>query len=257
MKKINVIISGVNGAMGQIVAKTLSEDEDFKIHCGIDMNGSIHNDFQVYKSPSDLLQQDVPAESRVIIDFSHPSLFDNTLSMAVTKKIPLVVATTALSESQLHNMKLASNEIPIFHSANMSLGLNLLLELVKKTVKTLGYDFDIEIIEKHHNRKVDAPSGSANMILDTVKSINPEYYPCYDRSQIHTKRDLNEIGMMSLRGGTIVGEHSVIFAGDQEILEIKHNAESRKIFALGALKAAKFLVSQSNGLYSMQHIMMI
>ena len=247
---INIALVGANGKMGQVIARLLSESETSKIVCGIDINTATKNDFPVYTN-----FEDVKESFDVIVDFSHPSSLEGTLSCAVLRNKPIVIATTGLSAEQMEKVSEASSKIPVFFSANMSLGINLIIDLVKKATSILQDGFDIEIIEKHHNLKIDAPSGTAIAIADAINKTcyNSNEY-VYDRHSIRKKRSKNEIGIHSLRGGTIVGEHSVIFAGNDEIIEIKHTAMSKEIFAVGAIKAAAFLVSKEAGFYSMNDI---
>ena len=247
---INILMSGCNGKMGQVITRLAAENGNLKIVAGFDLNDSIKNDFPVF---SNLSKCDVKAD--VIIDFSNPAALDNILSYALLKNIPLVMATTGLSQSNISSLETASKKIPIFFSANMSLGVNLLMGLVKKAAKILQHNFDIEIIEKHHNLKLDAPSGTALAIADSINSVldsKAEY--TYDRHSKRKKRSKNEIGIHAVRGGTIVGDHSVIFAGSDEIIEINHTAMSKDIFGVGALKAAEFLVGKKPGLYSMNDL---
>ncbi len=247
---INIALVGANGKMGQVIARLLAESETSKIVCGVDINTAIKNDFPVYTT-----LEDVKEFFDVIIDFSHPSSLEGTLSCAVSKKKPVVIATTGLSATQMEKISEASSKTPVFFSANMSLGINLIIDLVKKATSILQDGFDIEIIEKHHNLKIDAPSGTALAIADAINETcdNSNEY-VYDRHSTRKKRSKNEIGIHSLRGGTIVGEHEVVFAGNDEIIEIKHTAMSKEIFAVGAIKAASFLVSKEPGFYNMNDI---
>ena len=190
----------------------------------------------------------------VIIDFSHHSTIEDTLSYAIKTKTPIVIATTGFNDEELTKIKKASNIIPIFHSSNMSLGVNVLVKLVKEAAKSLN-GFDIEIIEKHHNKKLDAPSGTAVMIANGVKEVLPDSEYIYGRHGRSDKRSSNEIGIHAIRGGTIVGEHTTIFAGHDEVVEIKHSAQSKDIFAKGAIAAAKFLVKQEAGYYNMNNML--
>lgn len=245
-----IIMSGCNGKMGQVITRIVSEMEDAKIVAGIDPNTVASSDYPVFKTPSDC---NVPAD--VIIDFSHPSAFAALIDYAVFKRMPLVMATTGLSQSQMKTLHQASKETPVFFSANMSLGVNLLIDLVKKAAKVLEDNFDIEIVEKHHNQKIDAPSGTALAIADEINSVLKEKHEYeYDRHSKRKKRSKNEIGIHAVRGGTIVGDHSVIFAGTDEIIEINHIAMSKEIFAVGAVRAAKFLKGKAPGFYSMNEL---
>ena len=236
MKKI--ILSGCSGKMGRVVANIIENRQDCEIVAGVDIH-AIDASFPVYSAD-------------VIIDFSHPSCIVPLLNYARANKIPAVICTTGLGEEQLAAVHAAAEEIPVFFSANMSLGVNLMAELCKKAASLLGADFDVEIIEKHHNQKIDAPSGTALMLADAVASAlpHPSLYE-YDRHSRRQKRDKNEIGIHAVRGGTIVGEHEVIFAGRDEVLTISHSAASKEIFAVGAVNAAVFLADQPAGMYNM------
>ena len=242
-----IIISGCAGRMGQVVESICVADPDITIVAGFDVN-SVERDYPVFRSPADF-----SGEADAVIDFSNPAALDSLLSFCTERKIPLVLATTGFSDAQLGQIKEASQQVAIFRSANMSLGINVLLELVKKAATVLGDSYDIEIVEKHHNRKVDAPSGTALMIADAAASglnFKPEYI--YDRHSVRQSRDKKEIGISAVRGGTIVGVHEIMFAGRDEIIEIKHTAMSREIFANGAVKAAKYLAAgRAPGMYDM------
>ena len=247
---INIALVGANGKMGQVISRLASDCDDAKIVCGVDVNTAIKNDFPVYTSLKDSKES-----FDVIIDFSHPSALEGTLSYAVSENKAVVLATTGLSAEQMELIKEASDKTAVFFSANMSLGINLIIDLVKKATTILQDGFDIEIIEKHHNQKIDAPSGTALAIADAINETcdkSNEYV--YDRHSSRKKRSKNEIGIHSLRGGTIVGEHSVIFAGNDEFIEIKHTATSKEIFAVGAIKAAKFLSGKPAGFYGMNDL---
>lgn len=245
----DIILVGCNGKMGQVVCSIVRENPEARISCGIDLSGEKKNDFPVYS------EFNPRVSGKVIIDFSHPSALAGTLDYAKRTKTPAVIATTGFSPGQKREIEEAAKEVPLFFSANMSLGVNLLIKLVRDAVKILEDSFDIEIIEKHHNQKIDAPSGTALAIADAVNAVSKadnEYV--YDRHGVRKKRGKREIGIHSLRGGTIVGEHSVIFAGQDEILEINHKAESKEIFAVGAVKAAVFMEGKNPGLYDMQDL---
>lgn len=248
---INILLSGCNGKMGQTIARLSRDMQNVKIKAGYDIDDSVRNDFPVFKNLSDC-----NLDFDVIIDFSNPAAFDRLIEYAIRKDKPVVIATTGLSAEQLNRLKEASMQIPVFFSANMSVGINILVKLVEKTVNLLRGDFDIEIIEKHHNRKVDAPSGTALLIADAINELlgsNLKY--TYDRHSVRRKREPGEIGIHSIRGGTITGEHTVIFAGNEEIIELKHVAMSRDIFAAGALKAAVFIKDQKPGIYDMDDLL--
>ena len=242
-----IIISGCNGRMGRVVESICEADPDVSVVAGFDVSLESRA-FPVFVSPANFT-----GEADAVIDFSNPAALDGLLAFALERKVPLVLATTGYSDEQLAQIDEASKRIPIFRSANMSLGINVLLELVKKAAAVLGDSYDIEIVEKHHNRKVDAPSGTALMIADAAASalnFKPEYV--YERHSVRQSRDKKEIGISAVRGGTIVGIHEIMFAGRDEIIEIKHTAMSREIFANGAVKAAKFLAGVSKpGMYDM------
>ena len=242
-----IILCGCNGKMGHVVAQSVSNNDNCEIICGVDAFGSNNYDFPTY---SDFSQIDRKAD--VIIDFSNPATLDGLLCYATEYKVPAVICTTGYSQEQIEKINNASKTIPVFYSGNMSLGVNLLIELAKQAAKVLGNDFDIEIIEKHHNLKVDAPSGTALMIADGISSElenEPQYV--YDRHSYRKKRSKNEIGLHAIRGGTIVGEHDVIFAGHDEVVTISHQAQSKELFATGAVNAALYIQNKDAGMYNM------
>ena len=245
---VNVIISGCNGHMGRVVESICNSTPGVQVVAGFDVLGSTDRDFPVYSSPAQFT-----GKADAVIDFSSPAALDGLLSFAKATKTPLVLATTGYSPEQIAQVGAAALEVPIFRSANMSLGINVLLELVKKAAAVLGDSYDIEIVERHHRRKVDAPSGTALMIADAAASTcghETEYV--FERHSVRQPRDKKEIGISAVRGGTIVGEHEIIFAGHDEIMEIRHTALSREIFAQGAVEAAKFMSTvQTPGLYDM------
>lgn len=246
----NILLSGANGYMGRTVTRVCQENDKVKIVAGYDINTAQNGGFPVYSDLSEL--DGLGEEIHAIIDFSHPALFDSLLDYAVRTKTPAVFCTTGLSEEQVSAMKKAAETSPIFFSANMSLGINLLIDLACKAAKLLEGSFDIEIVEKHHNKKLDAPSGTALAIADAISDtvdFNAEYV--YDRHSVRKRRDKSEIGIHAIRGGTIVGEHDVIFAGTDEVIEIKHSAASKEVFAVGAVKAAIFMNGKPAGMYSM------
>ena len=245
---LKIIINGYSGSMGKVLTKCANEDSELEIVCGASKD-DLDVPFKTYQNMSDLEES-----ADVIIDFSHHSTIDDTLSYAIKTKTPIVIATTGFNEEELEKIKKASNIIPIFHSSNMSLGVNVLVKLVKEAAKSLN-GFDIEIIEKHHNKKLDAPSGTAVMIANGVKEVLPDSEYIYGRHGRSDKRNSNEIGIHAIRGGTIVGEHTTIFAGHDEVVEIKHSAQSKDIFAKGAIAAAKFLVKQEAGYYNMNNML--
>lgn len=243
---IRVIISGCNGRMGRVVEEICTSDPDISIVAGFDILGTADRDFPVYTSPAQF-----EGTADVVIDFSHPSALTPLLTFCQSKKISAVLATTGYTQEQLSEINAAAKNVPIFRSANMSLGINVVIELIKKAASILD-GYDIEIVERHHNRKVDAPSGTALMLADAATSaVSYDAKYIMDRSNVRQPRDRREIGISAVRGGTIVGDHEVIFAGRDEVIELHHHAASREIFANGAVKAAKFLVGKSNGLFSM------
>lgn len=245
-----IILNGCNGKMGQVITRLAGEDESLEIVAGFDILNNKENEYPVFTSPDDF-----QGEADVVIDFSHPDSLESILSFCRKRKLPVIVCTTGLSNSQKNIMEASSKEIPVFFSANMSLGINLLIDLAKKATALLGENFDIEIIEKHHNQKIDAPSGTALAIADAIAEDMPnEAEYVYDRHISRKKRKKSEIGIHAVRGGTIVGEHTVLFAGTDEVIEIKHSAASKEIFAVGALKAAKFMKNKNAGMYSMNDL---
>lgn len=248
---LNVLLHGCNGKMGHAVVNAATNRDDLQIVCGVDPYGESDYNFPVYKS-----FEDVSENVDVIIDFSNPALVEALCTYAKNSLVPAVICTTGLNDEQKTMVNELSNYVAVFSSGNMSLGINLLIALSKKATSILGSDFDIEIIEKHHNLKLDAPSGTALMIADgisEVKDDDPRY--TYDRHSYRMKRSKNEIGIHSIRGGTIVGEHSVIFAGNDEVITLTHQAQSKALFANGALPAALFTSSQPAGLYDMSDML--
>ena len=249
MTKIAIV--GCNGKMGGFVAEAVRENAACETLFGVDAFGVSKADFPVYKSFDEAADK-----PDVIIDFSNPAALDGMLAYALENRIPCVICTTGYSQEQVARIKAASEQIAVFYSGNMSLGINLLIELAKQAAKVLGGSFDIEIIEKHHNLKVDAPSGTALMIADAVSDTleqEPQYV--YDRHSYRKKRSKNEIGIHSVRGGTIVGEHEVIFAGHDEVVTVTHQAQSKQVFAVGAVNAAAFLAKQGAGMYDMSDLL--
>ena len=247
---VEVILHGCNGRMGQMLSELISKDEEMKVVAGIEPSGEAKNDYPVYKSFDELKET-----ADVIIDFSTASAIDSLLDYCEKTHTPLVLCSTGLSEAQLDRVENLSKESAVLVSANMSLGINVLLKLLKNVTKTLyGNSFDIEIVEKHHNQKLDAPSGTALALADVMKEELDDISYNLDRSKVRKKRERNEIGISAVRGGTIVGEHEVIFAGTDEVIEIKHTAYSRAIFAKGAMSAAKFLKGKKAGKYSMSDV---
>lgn len=248
---VKILMSGCNGRMGQTIVSLVEQRDDAEIVCGVDTYDGIKNGFPVY---SDFTS--VAEKVDIIIDFSNPSALSGLLDYAVLQNIPCVLCTTGYSDEQIQSINDAAEKIAVFRSGNMSLGINLLIEISKMAAKVFGTDFDIEIVEKHHNKKIDAPSGTALMIADEISAVRgdaPTYV--YDRHSVRKKRDQREIGISSVRGGTIVGEHDVIFAGDNEVITISHQAQSRSLFAVGAVNAAVFLADKGAGNYNMHDLL--
>ena len=250
MKQIRVLINGCNGKMGQEVAKKVRLEEDVEVFGGVDIKDSGDNFFPVYTNVDDI-KGEMPD---VIIDFSVPESTMKILDFAIDKKIPIVVATTGFSEEQLAKIKEAGNKIPVFQSYNMSYSVSVMKKVVAELARLLD-GTDIEIVETHHRRKIDAPSGTAIMLAESINNAleNKMHYE-YNRHSKREKRDKAEIGIHSIRGGTEAGTHSVIYFGEDESMEIKHTVTSRGVFAQGAVKAAKFLVNQDNGVYNMNNM---
>lgn len=246
-----VIINGCNGKMGQCVTGICAGDEEIEIVAGIDTYDGIANDYPVFPS---LKECTVPAD--VIIDFSTAKALDLLIEYSVDRQIPVVLCTTGLSEEQLQKVEDAYKKVAILKSANMSLGINTLFELLKKAALVFApAGFDMEIVEKHHNQKLDAPSGTALALADSMnEALDNVYSYTYDRSKERRKRDTYEIGISAVRGGNIVGEHEVIFAGQDEVIEFKHTAYSKAVFAKGAVEAAKFLKGKPAGHYDMADV---
>ena len=246
---VKIILSGCSGKMGHVITKCVEKKENCEIVAGVDIN-KCDAPYPIFASFSEI---DVDAD--VIIDFSHPSVLASLLEYCKKNKMPAVIATTGLSDEQKKEIEDTSKEVPMFFSANMSIGVNLISELAAKAARVLEGSFDIEIVEAHHNQKIDAPSGTALMLADSISDAltnKPTYE--FDRHSKRAKRDPNEIGIHSIRGGTIVGEHEVIFAGLDEIITISHSARSKDLFAVGAVNAAVFLKGKPAGMYSMKQL---
>ena len=247
---IKAILVGSGGKMGAFVHKAAVDNGNIEVGAGVDRvnNGQSFPVFSVFS--------DFTVGADVFIDFSNPVLLDDMLTFAIAKQIPVVIATTGYSDAQIAKIKAAAEKIPVFFTFNMSIGVNLICSLAKKAANILGDGFDIEIIEKHHNQKIDAPSGTAIMLANAVNSEfdDSKVYE-YDRHSKRQKRNKNEIGIHSVRGGTIVGEHDVIFAGHDEVITISHAAHSKEVFAVGAVRAAIFIHGKVAGLYDMNSIM--
>jgi len=248
---IRAIMHGCNGHMGQVVTDLIKTDEDIEIVAGIDLTDIRENGYPVFKS-----LWDCNVEADVVIDFASAKAADELLKFSVERQIPVVLCTTGLTEEQLQAVEEASRRVAVLKSANMSLGVNMLLKLLKDAARILApAGFDIEIVEKHHNRKLDAPSGTALALADSINgALDQEYFYKFDRSQEHKKREKKEIGISAVRGGTIVGDHDVIFAGTDEVITFSHTAYSRAIFGKGAVQAAKFLAGKPAGYYQMSDV---
>jgi 4-hydroxy-tetrahydrodipicolinate reductase len=253
LQKIKMIISGCSGYMGKAVAGLAKADGEVEITAGIDVSDQGDLSFPVYTEP-----KDVRGDADVLVDFSIPSALKPLLDYGMENAVPLVLCTTGYTEAQLEHIRGAANRIPIFKTANLSIGINLLLEFVRRAAFLLGDGFDIEILEKHHSRKIDAPSGTALMLANAAKdgmNYSPDFV--FDRSGIRKPRSKTEIGISAIRGGTIPGEHSVLFAGKDEVIELKHSVYSREVFAAGALRAAKFMAGcKQPGLYDMSDVLL-
>lgn len=246
---MNILINGASGKMGGEVAKAIEGQADCKVVCGVDCVDNKTTKFPIYTNINDIKEK-----VDVIIDFSIPVATFEILKYAKKTKTPIVIATTGFTQEQLEEIEKASKEIPIFRSANMSLDINLMANIISQIAKILT-DADIEIVETHHNRKIDSPSGTAILLADAINDVleNKKTYN-FERMQKREPRSKKEIGFSSIRGGNIVGEHSVKFFGENETLEITHTAYSRQVFAEGAIKAAKYLVNQKPGLYNMKNL---
>lgn len=234
--------------MGQVITGLVKEDAQLAIAAGVDTRQEIQNPYPVFDS---LDQCDVDVD--VVIDFSTASALESVLDYCVEKQVPVILCSTGYSEEQLQKIADASEKVAILKSANMSMGINLLLKLLKDAAKVLApAGYDMELVERHHNQKLDAPSGTALALADSINdALGGEYHYVYDRSQVRRKREKKEIGISAIRGGTIVGEHDVIFAGVDEVIEFKHTAFSRSVFGKGAVEAAKFLAGKPAGMYDM------
>lgn len=251
MEQVKILISGANGKMGHAVAAAISGREDCTVSAGVDLYTKQYADFPIFEKLSDVTEK-----PDVVIDFSNPAILDDLLDYCMVNGVPCVLATTGYSEEQIAKIRKAANSIPVFFSFNMSLGINLLVQLAKKAVSILGGQFDIEIVEKHHNQKIDAPSGTAIMLADAInEELDNQYHYVYDRHSQRQKREPKEIGMHAIRGGTIVGEHDIIFAGHDEVITLSHSAASKEVFAVGAVNAAVFLAKQDAGMYDMGQLM--
>lgn len=248
---VRAIMHGCNGKMGRVVTELVREDDGIELVAGVDAYTETPNEYPVFSSVE---QCDVEAD--VVIDFSNAKAIDALLDYCGQRRLPVVLCTTGLSKEQLERVSETAKETAVLRSANMSLGINLLLKLLKDATKVLApAGFDIELVEKHHNLKVDAPSGTALALADSINEEAGNVYEyVYDRSKMREKRDKKEIGISAVRGGTIVGEHEVIYAGPDEVIEFKHTAYSKGVFGKGAVEAAKFLAGKPAGLYGMSEV---
>lgn len=246
-----IIMVGCGGKMGKVISDIVRADNESEIVAGVDINSSWSNDYPVYAAIND-----VKEEADVIIDFSSPAVLDDILDYSKKSNVAAVLCTTGYSEDDIKKINKASAECTLLRSANMSLGINTMIKVMETVTKTLAdAGFDIEIVEKHHNQKVDAPSGTALALADAINAeLDNQYEYCYDRSSKREKRPEKEIGLSAVRGGTIVGEHEIIFAGTDEVIEFKHTAYSKAIFAKGAVQAAKFLNGKPAGMYGMKDV---
>lgn len=248
---VKAIMHGCNGKMGQVISRLVEQDKEIEIVAGIDLYDGISNSYPVFKTIADC-----NIEADVIIDFAASTAVDALLDYCAETNTPVVLCTTGLSEEQIKKVEETSKKVAVLKSANMSLGVNLLLKLLKEAAGTLApAGFDIEIVEKHHNLKKDAPSGTALALADSInEELDNRYEYVYDRSTRREARNENEIGISAVRGGTIVGDHDVIFAGEDEVITFSHTAYSKAIFGKGAIQAAKFLKGKDAGLYDMQDV---
>lgn len=248
---VRVIMHGCNGKMGQVITGLIAKDEEAEIVAGIDPYDDGHNAYPVFSSFHDCI-----VKADVIIDFAAAKAVDGLLDYSVKNNVPVVLCTTGLSEEQIAKVHETAEQVAVLKSANMSLGINTLFKLLKQATQILApAGFDMEIVEKHHNQKVDAPSGTALALADSLKeALDDSYYYKFDRSQERKKRDEKEIGISAVRGGTIVGEHEVFFCGEDEVIEFKHTAFSKSVFAKGAIEAAKFLAGKPAGMYDMSDV---
>lgn len=248
---VRIIMHGCNGHMGQVISGLAAQDPDVEIVAGIDIADQGKNSYPVF---TDI--QACQVEADAIIDFSSAKAVDALLDYSAVRRIPVVVCTTGLSEAQLAKLEEISSKVAVLKSANMSLGINTLMKLIQDAAKVLAAaGFDMEIVERHHKLKLDAPSGTALALADSLnEAMDHEYHYVYDRSQRREQRDRKEIGISAVRGGTIVGEHEVIFAGPDEVIEFKHTAHSKAVFGKGAIEAAKFLAGKPAGRYDMSNV---
>jgi 4-hydroxy-tetrahydrodipicolinate reductase len=247
---INILVCGISGKMGANICNLLKDDKEAVVSCGVDIHSPEGINVPVYPTFGA-----VAKKPDVIIDFSSPAVLNDLLNYCIKNNIPAVLASTGYTKEQLQSIDDASKQVAIFRTANFSLGVNLLVDLVKRAAEVLGEKFDVEIIEKHHNQKVDAPSGTALMLADSVNSAFDNTKPYMDGRSGQVGKRGNEIGIHAVRGGTIVGDHDVLFCGEDEIITLSHSARSKKVFAAGAIKAAKWLKGRPAGLYNMNNLL--
>ena len=247
MRKVNVLLCGCLGRMGLEVVETARECLGIEIVAGVSKECSMGKKFPIFKC-----FDDVNVNCDIVLDFSHPSCIDSILKFITERNIPAVICTTGYDEFQMLKIKEASKDVPVFLACNTARGINILAEIIKTAKNLLGKDYDVEIIEKHHNKKVDAPSGTALMFAREVSDYDTEYV--YDRTRHKSRRMKNEIGIHTVRCGGMRGEHEIIFANEYETLVFKHSANSRRLFACGALDAVRFMVNMPPGMYNMQDL---
>lgn len=251
MSETKIFLSGCLGRMGKVITEMCDEYDDVKIVAGSDVAKNPNSAFPIYEDPTECKE-----EFDVIIDFSHVSAFAKITELSASKKKPIVICTTGYSEEQKEQMKKLSEKVGVFCSGNMSLGINVLIKLVREAAKKLYPDFDIELVEEHHNKKLDAPSGTALMIADGMnEELDGQLEYVYERQSKRQKRDKKELGIHSIRGGNIVGEHKVMFIGGEEILTVSHSAQTRSVFGRGAVSAARFMAGKGPGMYDMQDLL--
>ena len=251
---VRAIMHGCNGKMGQVITRLAEEEQQIEIVAGIDRQKVEQNPYPIFET-----LRECNVEADVVIDFSNAAAVDELLAVCVEKQLPVVLCTTGLSEEQLRKTEEAAEKVAVLRSANMSLGVNLLMKLLQSAAAVLApAGFDIEIVEKHHNQKLDAPSGTAIALADSMnEALEQVYTYTYDRSKERKKREKQEIGISAVRGGTIVGEHEVIFAGTDEVIELKHTAYSKTVFGKGAIEAAKYLAGKPAGRYDMSDVIQL
>lgn len=251
MSEVRIFLSGCMGRMGRVITEMCEEYDDTVIVAGSDVISNPASSFPIYADPNDCKE-----DFDVIIDFSHVSAFASITELAETRSKPIVMCTTGLSEEQKSDLKKLSEKVGVFYSGNMSLGINVLIKLVREAAAKLYPDFDIELVEEHHNKKLDAPSGTALMIADGMnEELGGQLEYVFERQSKRQKRDKKELGIHSIRGGNIVGEHKVMFIGGEEILTISHSAQTRSVFARGAVAAAKYMIDKGAGMYDMQDML--